>query len=84
MQDFDVVSPIDKELNCKQLDIAINEAQYLLNISENRYNHPHAYAAYPVCMPYTQLDALKSKFSLQDRVAYLKALHKIKKCEEVK
>ena len=80
MEEMKVVEITDEYKDCSGLLYSIKEAEHLVNYANKRYKFPQVFMSSPVCIPVVQVDSLKNKLILQDRLDYLNSLFEAKGC----
>ncbi len=80
MEEVKVVEASDPYKDCDLLLYSIKEADHLLKYANKRHKFPDVFMSYPICLPIVQIDALRNKLILKDRIDYLNSLYEIKQC----
>ncbi|MBA8667101.1 hypothetical protein H1Q59_04260 [Holosporaceae bacterium 'Namur'] len=83
MEEMKVVEITDEYKDCSDLLYSIKEAEHLVNYANKRYKFPQVFMSSPVCIPVVQIDSLKNKLILQDRLDYLNSLFEAKGCNSL-
>lgn len=83
MPPISIISPNDTKLNCTGLAVAVTEMKALMQNVNVRCKRPHLFSPYPNCIPWVKQDAARNYHIISDRIAYLKLLHSMQKCNPV-